>query len=54
MYLSYMIQDKVDFKSKWVPVTGAGRGLGQVPVIQGMRFSRVFIEIGSNLHTCII
>lgn len=51
MYFS-MIQDKVDFKSKWMPVTEDWEGARAASVTEGMRFSTVFIETASGEQVC--
>lgn len=52
--MSYMAQDKVDFKSKWMPVMGAREGLGPVPATHHIHFF-FFNSISGNRQylTCV-
>lgn len=50
MYLSYMIQDKMDFKSKWVPITRGWEGARVGTVLGVTCFPTVFTGIGSHQH----
>lgn len=48
-----MIQDRVGFKSKWVPTEGDRKEISTGTRNGGMRFSIVFIT-GSNQHMCVL